>query len=64
MMSEATYYTFLRSARNFEEFASAEKQVVDTGLSYAEARAACEEFNADRSDGQREAGTKMEFTKE
>ena len=28
----ATYRTFIRTANNFEEFASAEKDEVDTGL--------------------------------
>lgn len=60
----STYYTFLRSARNFREFASAEKRTVDTGLTYEEARAQCREYNANLSDADKEAGTKMEFTEE
>ena len=60
----STYYTFKRSATNWREFASAEKITVDTGLSWAEAREACEEFNANRSDSEIEAGTKLEFTEE
>lgn len=59
-----TYYTFKRSARNFEEFASAKKQTVDTGLSFKEAREACQKFNSNRTDAEIEAGTKLEFTKE
>lgn len=59
-----TYTTFLRSCRNWQEFATAEKIIHDTGLSYSEARAACEEFNANRSESDIESGTKMEFTSE
>jgi len=58
------YRTFKRSARNFEEFSSAEKQTVDTGIIWAEAREQCEEFNNNRTSVEIEAGTKMEFEEE
>lgn len=60
----ATYKTFTRSARNWQEFASARKRTVDTGLSYDEARRACEHFNSNRTAAQIRRGTKLEFTKE
>lgn len=56
------FTTFLRSARNFREFASAEKIIQETDLTLEQARAACDEFNDNRSERQIEAGTKMEFT--
>lgn len=59
-----TYCTFKRSARNFAEFSSAEKIPVDSGLTYTEAKDACREFNANRTEAEEEAGTKMEFTEE
>lgn len=59
-----TYRTFLRSARSFEEFASAEKIEQETGLTYSEAQKACAEFNANRSEAEIEAGTKLEFEEE
>jgi len=60
-MPSETYYTFKRSARNFEEFAKAEKIPVDSGLTLTEAREQCREFNNNRSAAEIEAGTKMEF---
>jgi len=59
-----TYKTFKRAATNFEEFASARKLTVETGLSYDEARAKCERFNNNRSASQIRRGVKMEFTAE
>jgi len=59
-----TYYTFKRSCRNWREFASAEKETVETGLSYTEAREACQQFNANLTEAEQEAGTKLEFTEE
>ncbi len=56
------YVTFLRSARNFQEFASADKIVQETDLTYTEAREACQNFNEHRTDAEIEAGTKMEFS--
>lgn len=60
----STYRTFLRSARNFEEFASAEKIEQEGGLSYSEARERCTEYNANRTEAEIEAGTKLEFEEE
>ena len=59
-----TCTTFLRSARNFQEFASAEKTIQDTGLSYEEAREACLNFNSNLTEKEIELGTKMEFTED
>jgi hypothetical protein len=59
-----TYRTFTRSANNFEEFSSAEKVEVDTGLTLAEARDNCQTFNNNRSEAEKAAGTKMEFEME
>ena len=56
------YSTFIRSARNFEEFSTAEKLVQDSGLTYSEAREACQNFNENLTDSEKENGTKMEFT--
>jgi hypothetical protein len=58
------YRTFLRSARNWQEFSSNPKIEVDTGLTLTEARRQCEEYNAERSESEIEAGTKMEFEEE
>lgn len=58
------YTTFLRSARNFTEFASAEKIEVETGLTGQEAFNKCQDFNSTRTEEQIEAGTKMEFIAE
>ena len=59
-----TYRTFIRTAKNFEEFASAVKNEQETGLSYGEARQLCQDFNMYRTPAQVEAGTKMEFERE
>ena len=59
-----TYKTFLRSCRDWRSFASAEKITRTEGLTYAEAREECAEFNDNRTEAQIEAGTKMEFTEE
>lgn len=56
------YTTFLRSCRNWREFAQAEKIIQDTGLTYEEAREACQQYNANLNESQQEAGTKLEFT--
>lgn len=60
----STYKTFTRSATNYEEFSSAKKHVVDTGLTQDEARRACKNFNDNRSEAEKEKGTKMEYTEE
>lgn len=58
-----TYYkTFKRSANNLQQFASARKITVDTGLTYEQAQQACKEFNDNRSAAQIHKGTKLEFT--
>ena len=59
-----TYYTFKRSARNWKEFAEAEKVIVSEGLSYQEAKDECKQFNDNLTDAEQEAGTKLEFTAE
>ncbi len=59
-----TYRTFKRSARNWEEFASARKSTVDTGLTYDEARERCKEYNENRTSRQIAKGTKLEFDSE
>ncbi len=59
-----TYYTFLRSAKGWEDFAKARKIVQDKGLTREEARAQCKEYNDNRDARQIEAGTKMEFDSE
>jgi len=58
------YRTFLRSARNFEEFAKASKRTVDENLTYEEARRACQNYNNNRTRQQIARGTKMEFESE
>jgi hypothetical protein len=62
-MEEQTkrYKTFTRSARNFDEFASARKRTQDTGLTYEEAQRACRAFNESRTPSQIRRGTKLEF---
>jgi hypothetical protein len=59
-----TYFTFLRSCKNWKEFASAEKIVRNTGLTYEEARQECLEYNANLTEKEKEEGTKLEFTEE
>lgn len=59
-----TYTTFIRSARNFSELANNPKDVQDTGLTLVEARAACNEWNKNRTAAEIDAGTKMEFESE
>ncbi len=55
------YFTFKRSARNFEEFSKAEKEIIETDLSIDEDRAACDDFNKNRTEKEIEDGTKLEF---
>ena len=59
-----TYKTFKRSAINWEEFVTARKTVVDTGLTKKEARKRCWDFNYHRSPRQIRRGTKLEYTEE
>lgn len=56
-----TYKTFMRSATSFASFAKARKRTVDKGLTYDEARRACENYNKNRTPAEVQAGTKMEF---
>lgn len=63
-MPAKTYYTFKRSCRNWREFAEAEKITQETGLTEAEAREACRDFNANLTEAEKEAGTRLEFTSE
>lgn len=58
------YKTFLRAARNFNEFSSARKKTVDRGLTLEEARRACATFNNARSPAQIKRGIKLEFTQD
>jgi hypothetical protein len=59
-----TYRTFLRSCRNWQEFANTPKIEQDTGLTLQEAREACKDFNDNRTESERENGTKLEFEAE
>jgi hypothetical protein len=59
-----SYRTFLRSCKNWQEFASARKVTQERGLTYNEARAACEDYNENRTSRQIAKGTKMEFEEE
>jgi len=58
------YKTFLRSARNFEEFARARKVEWSTDLTYSEAQEECRVFNSNRTHEMIEKGTKLEFTEQ
>ena len=59
-----TYKTFLRSCTSWQQFGSARKVIQDRGLTYEEARRACQAYNAKRTARQVERGNKMEFTQE
>jgi hypothetical protein len=59
-----TYKVFKRSAKNWEEFGSSQKTTIRRGLTLAEARQMCKEFNENRTTTQINAGTKLEFTAE
>lgn len=59
-----TYRTFKRTAANWQQFASARKRTVDTGLTYEQAQRACREYNANRTAAQIKRGAKMEFESE
>ncbi len=58
------YRTFLRCAKNWHEFANAEKLEQETGLTFSEAREACTEYNSNRTETEIECGCKMEFEEE
>ncbi len=55
------YYTFTRRARNWDEFSSARKHIIDRNLTIEEARRACTTYNEHRTPAQVRNGTKMEF---
>lgn len=59
-----TYRTFIREATNWQEFAHAEKQEIDTELTLEEALANCKHFNTTRTALQIADGAKMEFEAE
>lgn len=59
-----TYRTFIREAKNWEEFAYAEKVEVETGLTLSVAQNDCREFNNNRDAEEVANGTKMEFEAE
>jgi len=59
-----TYKTFLRSCRNWEEFASARKITQETGLTLEQAQQRCSDYNKNRTSAQISKGTRLEFTKE
>jgi hypothetical protein len=61
---ENAYKVFKRSARNFEEFARAQKQTVERGLTYEQAQRMCRQFNESRTAAQINRGTKYEFESE
>jgi hypothetical protein len=56
------YKTFIRSCRNWPEFARARKITQATGLTYAEAWQQCAEYRKKRTPRQIKRGTLMEFT--
>lgn len=59
-----TYRTFFRSALSFEEFSTATKTPDEESLTLQEARERCQEWNANRTDAEIAAGTKLEFEAE
>lgn len=59
-----TYRTFKRSCTSFREFATARKITDRRGLTLAEARKRCDDFNDHRTPAQVTKGTKLEFERE
>ena len=59
-----TYKTFKRSCTSWQQFGSARKITVDTGLSLEQARRRCTKYNDNRTQRQIRKGTKMEFTRD
>lgn len=55
------YKTFKRSANSLDQMVNARKITVDTGLTEAQARQQCQEFNANRTPAQIRKGLKMEY---
>jgi len=58
------YRTFLRTCKNWNEFANNPKVEQETGLTYQEAREACKNYNDNRTEEEQENGTKLEFEAE
>ena len=58
------YRTFIRSCRNWQEFAKARKITVGRALTYEEAKRQCQTYNTALTPRQKARGTKMEFTAE
>ena len=58
------YRVFKRSATSFETFSAARKTTIRRGLTIAEARQMCQDFNDNRTPAQVRNGTKLEFTSE
>lgn len=57
-----TYYrTFLRSARNWQQFSRGRKVTQEQGLTYEQAQERCREYNQNRTPRQIRRGTMMEF---
>ena len=64
-MSEPVFYrTFKRSATGWRSFANNRKMTVDTGLTFAQAKAAVDNFNANRTPAQKRRGTMLEFERQ
>jgi hypothetical protein len=59
-----TYRTFLRTCRNWQEFANAPKIEQASGLTLQEAREVCKEYNDNRTEIEQDNGTKLEFEAE
>ncbi len=59
-----TYRTFLRSCTSWQSFAKAKKIEQESGLTLAQARELCRDFNSNRNSDEIEMGTKMEFEAE
>jgi len=59
-----TYRTFLRTCCNWQEFANAPKIEQASGLTLQEAREACKGYNDNRTEEERDNGTKLEFEAE
>lgn len=55
------YRTFKRSATGWQSFSRARKMTQDTGLTWAQAREACDRYNSSRTPAQVRKGTKLEF---
>jgi hypothetical protein len=64
MSSKETWRVFLRSATNFQEFATNPKKHITSGISRSAALSICRAFNEHRGPEEIEKGTKMEFEME